>query len=258
MTPPVFLVPSTELAAASAGSIVRVSGPEGRHAATVRRLAPGEAVTLVDGEGRSASGTISAVPDKSTVDVAVESVSFEPEASPRVVVVQALPKGDRGELAVELLTEVGVDAIVPWSAARCGAAWRGDRGERGHRRWSDAAIAAGKQSRRTRFPVVEALASTTEVVERIRAAAYAVILDESAREALASRPLPANGEALVIVGPEGGVTDEERAAFAAAGAVPVRLGPSVLRTSSAGMAAVAALLAASPRWAPTPSEGMEG
>jgi 16S rRNA (uracil1498-N3)-methyltransferase len=258
VTPPVFLVLTSALAEARADSIVRISGPEGRHAATVRRLAPGEAVTLVDGEGRWAAGTVASVPDRETVDVTIGDVTLDAEPSPRVVVVQALAKGDRGERAVELLTEVGVDAIVPWSAARCVAAWRGDRAERGHRRWVDAAMAAAKQSRRTRFPLVEPLTTTADVLDRVRAAQYAIVLDETAGSYLAHHPLPDAGEALVIVGPEGGLTDEERAAFVAAGAVPVRLGPSVLRTSSAGMAAVAALLATTPRWAPTASDGMGG
>jgi 16S rRNA (uracil1498-N3)-methyltransferase len=174
------------------------------------------------------------------------------------VVVQALPKGDRGEAAVELLTEVGVDVIIPWAAANCVAQWKADRVDRGHRRWLDAAHAAAKQSRRARFPQVEALATTSDVVSRVRSAACAVVLHETAESSISSVSAPHSGDLVVIVGPEGGISDEERAAFVAAGATTVRLGPSVLRTSSAGIAAVAALMAPTGRWTVAEAPRVEG
>lgn len=256
MTPPVFVVDPDDLAHAAVGGLVRVDGPEGRHAAGVRRLSVGEPVSLVDGRGTRADGTVVAVVDRSAIDVQVTDHRTEPDPSPRIVVVQALPKGDRGELAVELLTEVGVDAIVPWAAAQCVTQWRPDRRERAHRRWADAAHAAAKQARRARFPVVEPLASTDEVAARVRAAALSLVLHESATRSLAGQALPASGEVVIVVGPEGGLTGEELSAFEACGANTVRLGPTVLRTSSAGLAAVSALLAPSPRWAPPANERM--
>lgn len=258
MTPPVFIVPAADLAEASAGGHVLVSGAEGRHAVTVRRLSMGETVCLVDGSGRRAFATVAGTPGRDTLDALVTAVVDEAEPDPRIVVVQALPKGERGELAVEVLTEVGVDAIVPWAAATCVTVWKGDRAERGHRRWSDAASAAAKQARRARFPMVEPLAGTGEIVDRIRAAALAVVLHEDAPLAIGSLDLPATGEVVIVVGPEGGITEQERAAFRDAGGVEARLGPSVLRTSSAGLAAVAALCAGSPRWAVADATGMEG
>lgn len=258
MTAPVFVVPASALAAIGPGSVVRLDGPEGRHAVSVRRLTAGEPVDLVDGAGTRASGVVAAVVDRQALDVEVTTVMADEPPAPAVVVVQALPKGDRGELAVELLTEVGVDEIVPWAAAACVTRWRPDRIDRAHRRWADAAVSAGKQSRRTRFPVVASLASTDEVAGRVAGAALAVVLHESSTTALADVTMPETGEVVVIVGPEGGITATERATFESAGARSVRLGPSVLRTSSAGMAAVAVLMAPSRRWAVHDNSGMGG
>ena len=255
MTPPVFVVPQADLVEASVGTVVRVDGPEGRHAATVRRISAGERVTLVDGHGHRADGTVSSVSGKRAVDVTVETLALEPPPEPRIIAVQALPKGDRGELAVELLTEVGVDAIVPWSAEHCVTQWKGERVERGHRRWADAAHAAGKQARRSRFPEVEALASTAQVVDRVRGAARALVLHESAAAAIGDVVVPSAGEVLIIIGPEGGLSATELEQLTAAGAVAVRMGPTVLRTSSAGIAAVAALLSSSDRWSTRMVEG---
>jgi len=249
VTSPVFVGSATALAAASVGDTVRMDGPEGRHAVSVRRIGQGEAIDLVDGLGRRVTGRVSSVLDKQTLEMVVDGIDDEPDPHPRVVVVQAVPKGDRGELAVELLTEVGADVIVPWSAANCVTQWKGDRAERSRQRWMDAAHAAGKQARRARFPEVAPLASTGEVAALVARAAIALVLHEEAPRSIASVTAPAQGDLLLIVGPEGGLTPAEREAFAAAGATEVRLGPSVLRTSSAGIAAVSALLAPSLRWA---------
>jgi 16S rRNA (uracil1498-N3)-methyltransferase len=248
VTPPVFVLPAADLANAQVGATVRIDGAEGRHAVTVRRMSVGEALTVVDGEGRRLEGTVSAIVDRSSLDVTASAVQDEAPPAPRVVVAQALPKGERGELAVELMTEVGVDAILPWAAANCVTQWKGERAARGHRRWADAAQAAGKQSRRARFPVVEELASTSAVLARVENASVAVVLHEDARTPISAVAVPSEGEVLVVVGPEGGITAAELAALEAAGAQPVRLGPSVLRTSSAGIAALAILLAGSARW----------
>jgi 16S rRNA (uracil1498-N3)-methyltransferase len=249
VTPPVFVVPPADLAHAQVGGTVRISGAEGRHAVAVRRMTVGESLSLVDGEGRRVGAEVSAVVDRSSLDAMVTAVADEAPPTPRMVVVQALPKGERGELAVELMTEAGVDAIVPWAAANCVTQWKGERADRGHRRWVDAARAAGKQSRRTRFPVVEPIASTADVVARVADAALAVVLHEHATTPISEIRAPAGGDVVLVVGPEGGLTDEEVSRLAAAGAHPVRLGPSVMRTSSAGIAALCVLLAPTPRWA---------
>ncbi len=245
MSLPVHLVPS--LAGVAAGSTVEVTGDEAHHAVAVRRLRVGEAVVLTDGAGRAATGAVAST-GKRVFTVAVTDLATEPPAEPRIVVVQALPKGDRGELAVEMLTEIGVAEIVPWAAARCVAVWKGERATRSLAKWRSAAREAAKQSRRSWFPEVAELASTGEVAALVGAADLAVVLHEDASASLNSVDVPASGRVLVVVGPEGGLTDDEIAAFVAAGAVSVRLGAEVLRTSTAGVAAVAALLSRTSRW----------
>jgi 16S rRNA (uracil1498-N3)-methyltransferase len=226
-----------------------LDGPEGRHAATVTRLAAGEAVVLVDGDGRRGSGTVTAAAGKDVVEVDVAEVVAEPRPEPWLVVVQALPKGDRGETAVETMTEVGVDEVVPWAASRCVTRWReGGRGDKALARWRATAAAAAKQSRRARFPVVADLATTAAVAGRLAGAAAAVLLHEEASAPLSAFAPPPAGEVVLVVGPEGGLSPEELAAFATAGASAYRLGPTVLRTSTAGTAALAVLLSRTPRW----------
>ncbi len=246
MTPPIFVL--DDLGAAAPDVVVTLDGPEGRHAASVMRLAPGEPVALVDGRGRRVSGAVLRVQGRDRVDVQVEAVHDEAMPEPTITVVQALAKGDRGERAVELLTEIGADVIVPWAARNCVARWTPDRAERGHRRWIDAAHAAAKQSRRARFPTVAPLATTEEVLGLVRGARLALLLHEEADGSLRSVETPTSGDVVVIVGPEGGIAADEIAALEDAGAIPTRLGPTVLRTSSAGMAAVAALLSRTERW----------
>ena len=167
---------------------------------------------------------------------------------PRITVVQALPKGDRGELAVETMTETGVDAVVPWAAARCITQWKGERGAKSLAKWRATAREAGKQSRRLRFPEVADAATTKQVAALLAEADFAAVLHEEGAEPLATAELPAQGSIVLVVGPEGGVSPEELAAFAEAGAKPYRLGRSVLRTSTAGTAATALLLGRTGRW----------
>ncbi|WP_248581124.1 16S rRNA (uracil(1498)-N(3))-methyltransferase [Nocardioides sp. InS609-2] len=243
MSLPVHLVPT--MADVRPGATVEVTGDEAHHAVAVRRLRVGESVVLTDGAGTSATGEVTST-GKRVFSVTVHSIDVLPAPTPAITVVQALPKGDRGELAVEMLTEIGVTRIVPWAAARSVAVWRGERATKSLAKWRATSREAAKQARRTWFPEVADLANTADATALVRAADLVVVLHEEA-----AQPLPAVGDAahvVVVVGPEGGLTDEEVAAFVAAGAVPVRLGSEVLRTSTAGVAAVAALLAGTPRW----------
>ncbi|MEU0244776.1 16S rRNA (uracil(1498)-N(3))-methyltransferase [Streptomyces sp. NPDC006235] len=245
MTAPVFVVEHFD--AAGGGRHV-LDGPEGRHAVSVKRLRPGEDVVLTDGAGRWADGVVLDTEGKDRLIVRLDPVTEEPPEQPRLTVVQALPKGDRGELAVETMTEVGVDAIVPWAAARCITQWKGDRGLKALGKWRATAREAGKQSRRVRFPQVAEAATTKQVAALLAAADFAAVLHESGDEALATAELPSSGEIVLVVGPEGGVAPEELALFAQAGGKAYRLGRSVLRTSTAGTAAAAVLLARTGRW----------
>lgn len=241
--PPVFVAAAEDLAR----SRFLLRGREGRHASTVRRIGPGERVDVTDGAGTLAECVVLAA-RPGELELAVQSASTQPRPQPVVTVIQAIPKGDRGELAVELLTEVGVDVIVPWAAQRCVAVWRGERAARGRGRWQAAAVEAAKQSRRSWLPEVTEQADLTGIGQRVAASALAVVLDPAAGQALASVPLPASGEIVLVVGPEGGITAGEAAALQAAGAVGARLGPTVLRTSSAGAVAAGALLSRTARW----------
>ncbi len=166
-----------------------------------------------------------------------------------MLLAQALVKGDRGELAVELATEAGVDAVLPWRAARCVARWEdGPRGAKALARWRTTAREAAKQARRPWLPEVTEPVTTGALARRAAAAAATLVLHESAEDGIALIDLPAAGDLLLVVGPEGGITDEELAALAAAGARPVRLGPEVLRASTAAAVALGALGVRTGRW----------
>ncbi len=242
MSLPVFLGPVTGVAV---GDSVVVEGDEARHAVVVRRIRVGEQIVLVDGAGVSATCVVTAT-SKTSLTASVSSVVVSAPPDPHVTVVQAIPKGDRGELAVEVLTEIGVDRIVPWAADRSVGVWRGERAAKSLAKWRSTARESGKQSRRSWLPSVTPMASTDEVVALVAEADLAVVLHEAADAPLAALPVTEARSILVVVGPEGGITDEELAAFGAAHVV--RLGESVLRTSTAGVAAVAALLSRTSRW----------
>ncbi len=244
MSAPLFLVE-----ALPAGDAYTLAGPEGHHAATVQRLRAGEELLLTDGRGATATAVVTAV-GRGSLELRLTGRGYVDPPDPRLVVVQGIAKGDRGELAVQAMTEVGVDGIVPWAAARSVVQWRGDRGARARDKWAATAREAAKQARRSWLPVVAGTPDepTREVAKRLSAAAAAFVLHEEAGERLATAGLPTVGEVVLVVGPEGGITPDEVEAFTAAGARPVRLGASVLRTSTAGVAALAVLSARLGRW----------
>ena len=201
-----------------------VDGAEGRHAVDVLRLTPGERVRVGDGRGTVAEGeVVAAGPEGLRVQVAARHEV--PPPALELVLVQALPKGERGPLAVELATELGVDRIVPWAASRCVTRWREDRAAKGVAKWRAAARAASKQSRRPRVPEVTDVLTTRQVCGALADVDLALVLHEQARHPMARVDLPRSGSIAVVVGPEGGLSDGEVVALAAAGARPVRLGP---------------------------------
>ncbi|GAB3298500.1 16S rRNA (uracil(1498)-N(3))-methyltransferase [Parasphingorhabdus pacifica] len=225
-----------------------LGGTEGKHAATVRRLRSGEQLVLTDGQGGwSRCEVVEAGRDE--LRLTVLGTRRIPEPRLRVRLAQALVKGDRGELAVELATEAGVDAVVPWRASRCIAKWDdGPRGAKALARWRNTAFQAAKQARRPWFPPVEEPVGTAALAELVGRSDSAVVLHESAPDQLTEVDLPAQGELVVVVGPEGGVSESELSALIDAGARAVRLGPSVLRASTAGAVALGALGALTDRW----------
>jgi 16S rRNA (uracil1498-N3)-methyltransferase len=280
---PVFHAASDKLS----GATIRLDGPEGRHAALVRRLRPGERIDLTDGAGRLAECVVRTAGGpgggEPVLDLDVLEHRAIPRPEPRLTVVQALAKGDRGETAVETMTEVGVDVIVPWSASRSIVQWRADRGGKALAKWRSTAAEASKQSRRVWWPEVAEPASTAQVARLLVKATLGVVLHEEGELSLADLTpdqLRAGaavasgvnggvladgvsagvasaggasgdsslGDIVLIVGPEGGVSPEELQTFAEAGGVAYRMGPTVLRTSTAGTVAAAVLLARSGRW----------
>lgn len=257
MSAPVFLAGPGALDAFEAGSVYVLDGAEGRHAAVVQRRRAGERVDVVDGAGTRLVGTVeTATPDGLRVHV-VERV-VEPAPAVALVLVQALAKGDRDEQAIEAATEVGVDAVLPWQAERSIVVWRADRAAKSLARWQAVVRAAAKQSRRAHVPQVQPVVDDRGLAARVRATVGAggavLVLHEEASVPLAVVPLPAPTgagarEVLVVVGPEGGISDRELAELTDVGAQVVRLGPNVLRTSTAGPVALAMLAQRLGRWA---------
>jgi 16S rRNA (uracil1498-N3)-methyltransferase len=225
------------------GEELTLDGAEGRHAAVVRRIGPGERIRLTDGHGAWAEGPV-ATASKAGLTVTVDERGADPVAAPRLVVVQALPKGERAELAVEMLTEVGADVIVPWNAERSQFRSNPERSAKTLAKWQAWAFEASKQSRRSWFAEVAPIATTAEIAKLLQDAALPVVLHEEATVPLAGLDVPGTGDLVIVIGPEGGIAPAELAAFAVE---PVRLGTTVLRTSTAGVAAASALLARS-RW----------
>lgn len=229
------------------GDVVVLTGPEAHHAAAVRRVRVDEAVTLGDGRGVWLEGVVTAAAPKQ-VDVLVTARAEVSAPTPRIVLAQALAKGDRDELAVQAATELGVDAIVPWQAARSVSRWDA-KADKGLARWRTIVREAAKQAHRAWIPEVEGVARLADLVARA-ADAHVLVLEPSADErltAVASGSVD-DRDIVLVVGPEGGIAPEELAALREAGARLVRLGDTVLRTSTAGAAAISVLSATTGRW----------
>lgn len=245
MSPALFYV----VALPAVGDLATVDGDEGFHAVNVRRTRPGEHLDLSDGAGALAHCVVEDV-TKGRLSARVMGLQLVQRPTPTVTVVQALPKSERSELAIELATEAGADAFVAWQASRCVARWDGpDKVDKGLRRWTAVARSAARQARRPYIPAVEDVETTAELVDRVRVAPQStvLVLHESATRPLADVEMAADALTLVV-GPEGGIADNELAALTDAGAVAARLGPTVLRTSTAAAVALGALGVLTQRW----------
>lgn len=227
----------------ASGSVVTLGGDEGRHAITVARVKVGETLSISDGNGLIVTGPVASI-EGSALTLTVETAQRHPAPSPELWLVQALAKGDRDEMAVQAATELGVSGVVPWAAERSISRWEGAKAEKGRQRWASIVREATKQSIRPRVPVVEPVASTATLA---KLPGLVLVLEPTAEKTLTTVGLDAERITLVV-GPEGGVSPRELDAFAAAGAIAVRLGPEVLRTSTAGPAALAVLNARLGRW----------
>jgi len=269
VTAPVFLFtpetiePADAAASAEPGTILMLTGPEARHAVTVKRLRMQERMDLVDGAGlrlvcEVTGAGVGGAKDRLAVRV-LERIE-EPAPPLRLTLVQALAKGGRDEQAVETATEVGAELVLPWQAERCVSVWQGAKQAKGRQRWQATALQAAKQARRTRVPEVEEVRDTRALIDWVRrteqSGGMVLVLHEEARTpistAMETVRLPAPGAAppvlAVVVGPEGGISPEETAALETAGAMTVRLGPHVMRTASAGPVALAVLAHTSGLW----------
>lgn len=246
MTAALYHVDPGSLTATGPGTRLVLDGPEGHHAATVKRVEVGEEILLADASGLVALCSVAGV-DKGTVEVEVRAVEDRTPHGARLVLVQALAKGGRDEQAVETATEYGVDGVIPWQAARCIVRLKGERADKMVGKWRSLVTAAAKQSRRATVPEVTPIVTTERLVDRVKDASATFVLHEDATDPLAGVAVPEDGDVLLVVGPEGGIAPDEVDALVAAGARPVRLGREVLRSSSAGPAALAVLSAAS-RW----------
>ncbi|WP_173923908.1 16S rRNA (uracil(1498)-N(3))-methyltransferase [Agromyces sp. Marseille-P2726] len=240
-----YLDESLDLSSAGPGTIIELRGDEGRHAVTVSRVRRGERIAIGDGRGTIVQGVVTATGPRDLTLEAEELFVEEPPAI-RITLVQALAKGDRDELAVQAATELGVDAVVPWAAARSVSRWEGPKAEKGRQRWSVIVREAVKQSIRSRVPSVAKVATTAELPERLTGIRM-LLLEPTATTPL-SEVQPDARDLALVVGPEGGIAPEELERLVAAGAETVRLGTSVLRTSTAGPAAIAVLNTALGRW----------
>lgn len=238
-----FLTPACT--GAHIGDIVTLTGAEAKHAAVVRRVRVGESITLGDGAGVWLDGVAD---DVSATEVSVRIVGRREAAVPevRMRLAQALAKGDRDELAVQAACELGVDGVVPWQAARSVSRWEGPKAAKGRERWATIVREAAKQAHRPWVPTVENVHTTAQLAalgstERI------LVLDPTAKRRL-TEVRPDGRSILLVVGPEGGIAPEELERLEQAGAERVGLGETVLRTSTAGPAAIAVLSGILDRW----------
>lgn len=228
---------------AGVGDIVALTGAEAKHAAVVRRLRVGEDVTVGDGAGVWLAGTVDDV-TASSVSIRITERREQEAPARRILLAQALAKGDRDEMAVQAACELGVDAIIPWQAARSISRWEGTKAVKGRERWATIVREAAKQAHRPFVPAVLEPASSAQLAAREE---RMLVLDPTATAKL-SDVVDDGRDLLLVVGPEGGIAPEELERFTAAGAERVRLGDTVLRTSTAGPAAIAVLSAVLGRW----------
>lgn len=245
MTAALYHLPAGALTGCGAGDVVTLTGGEAHHAARVKRMGVGEEILLADGSSWLATGLVQAVSD-GEVAVTVHEIRDTRPPGPRFVLAQALAKGGRDEQAVESATELGVDEVIAWQADRSIVRWKGERGAKSLAKWGSVAAAAAKQSRRASIPVVSGPVDSAALARRA-GECTTFVLHEDATEPLAGADLPEEGDVLLVVGPEGGIAPVEIDAFVGAGAQVVRLGSGVLRSSSAGPAALA-VLNATRRW----------
>lgn len=226
---------------ATVGGTLALDGPEGKHAVAVRRLRVGEAIQLSDGKGLRVRGVVADL-GQNALTLTVEEVIVEELPKRQLVLVQALAKGDRDEMAIQAATELGVSSVIPWQASRSISRWDGPKQAKGQARWQLIVSEASKQSLRAFTPAVEQIVDTKELANNVKDFDLCLVLDVSATVLVTQIDLPKAGRIALVVGPEGGIDQSELDLFVSKGAVLVSLGSNVLRTSTAGPALLAAML----------------
>ncbi len=244
MVAPLFF--AENVTSLKSGSEFVLDGPEGKHAAVVRRMRAGESIQLTNGKGFRVIGTVSKV-DGANLVVSVSETLTESLPKLQLTLVQALAKGDRDELAVQAATELGALTVIPWQATRSISRWEGPRAEKGQARWQTIATEAAKQSLRVWEPTVRSVVSTKELTKLAHEFDAVLVLDPTSKTALTSLSA-LGGRIAIVVGPEGGIDDHELKELESAGARRVHLGSGILRTSTAGLAAISYLVGSSGLW----------
>jgi 16S rRNA (uracil1498-N3)-methyltransferase len=231
----------------NSGDIVDLTGPEAKHAVSVRRMRVGEPIQLSDGKGMRVRGVVDSI-NGNSLKVKVSSVAKESWPQIQITLVQALAKGDRDELAVQAATELGVASVIPWESDRSVSRWIGIKEAKGVDRWQTIVNEASKQALRAINPSVEAPIKGVQIAELVPGFELVLVLDPTAKTGLGSVKVPSAGKIALVVGPEGGISDSELEALEIAGALRVNLGESILRTSTAGIAAISGILASTGLW----------
>ncbi len=230
------------------GEAVTLGGSEGKHAVNVRRMRVGEGIQLSDGKGMRVRGEVSSL-GNSSLTVSIDSVVHETKPDMTLTIVQALAKGDRDELSIQAATELGCWAVVPWQAERSISKWEGAKIAKSVERWQTIVSEAAKQSLRVFEPVVAQPVGTKQLVANVKNYDLVLVLDPTSDIGLGNIDLSENQKTVaIIVGPEGGISELELEALEDSGAVRVHLGAPILRTSTAGVAAIAVLQAKLGLW----------
>jgi 16S rRNA (uracil1498-N3)-methyltransferase len=229
------------------GSKIKIAGAEAKHAMSVRRLQLGEAISVSDGQGNKARGKVTQL-SKDFLELAVESLETLERPTPQLVLVQALAKGDRDEMAVQACTELGIQTVIPWQSERSVSIWKPEKQDKHRLRWQTIATEAAKQSLRPFIPEVAQVLGTRELAEHLKQYDLTLVLDPTANASLTSVQVAGHQSIAVVVGPEGGISPEELDLFRSAGLSLVALGSGILRTSTAGVAVVSYLQATLGNW----------
>lgn len=229
------------------GTSFTLGGPEAKHAISVRRMTIGESISVSDGSGVKMRGKVTKV-KKETLEISIESIEelFAPKS--QLFLVQALAKGDRDELAIQACTELGLFGVIPWQADRSISIWKAEKKQKGQARWQSIVTEAAKQSLRAFIPRVEQVLDSQELISALEVFDQVLILEPEADKSITEINPPAEGKVAIVVGPEGGISEQELESFRQSGFSSVRLGRGVLRTSTAGMAAVSYLQAKLGDW----------